>query len=260
MGSLSDLIGRRYVAIIGVILLCIGMIVSSTANTMNVFIGMFPISVYIRLPCPVGKGALTNYLMCLGGMAIAGAGAGINELTALAATSEMAPTRQRGKYVSILIFTIVPFVASVLYAQLIAYYAGWRYVGLFCGVWSGLGLVVTVIFYHPPPRVNTKELDRKQIIGQIDFLGGVLSISGLIVFLAGLQWGGYQVTCSKDCCKLGGILIPRRLKVSLTLYPFFSTTGRPPTCLFLSLSDLSSWWLSCYGKFSEQHIPSSLEG
>jgi len=36
-----------------------------------------------------------------GGMAISGAGAGINELTALAATSEMAPTRKRGKYVAI---------------------------------------------------------------------------------------------------------------------------------------------------------------
>lgn len=34
-------------------------------------------------------------------MALAGVGAGINELTALAATSEMAPTRKRGKYVAI---------------------------------------------------------------------------------------------------------------------------------------------------------------
>lgn len=40
VGSLSDLIGRRYVAIIGVSLVCLGMIVSSTADTMNIFIGM----------------------------------------------------------------------------------------------------------------------------------------------------------------------------------------------------------------------------
>lgn len=39
VGSLSDLIGRRYVALIGVTLICIGMIVSSTAHTMNTFIG-----------------------------------------------------------------------------------------------------------------------------------------------------------------------------------------------------------------------------
>jgi len=41
VGSLSDLIGRRYVALIGASLLVIGMIVSSTAHEMNYFIGQF---------------------------------------------------------------------------------------------------------------------------------------------------------------------------------------------------------------------------
>ncbi|KAK5288810.1 hypothetical protein LTR16_003256, partial [Cryomyces antarcticus] len=103
VGSLSDLIGRRYVAIIGAVFIVLGMIVCSTAHTMNVFI-------------------------C--GMVFAGVGAGINELTALAATSEMAPTRKRGKYVAVLVFTIVPFCPSVLWAQLIAYYSNWRYIGV----------------------------------------------------------------------------------------------------------------------------------
>ncbi|KAG2002682.1 hypothetical protein GB937_009648 [Aspergillus fischeri] len=165
VGSLSDLIGRRYVAIIGASLICLGMIVTSTAHTMNIFIA---------------------------GMAIAGAGAGVNELTALAATSEMAPTRQRGKYVAILIFTIVPFCPSVLWAQLIAAHSGWRYVGAFCGAWGGFGLLATVFFYFPPPRVNSQGLSRKEVIRRIDFVGGLLSITGLILFLAGMQWGGYQ--------------------------------------------------------------------
>lgn len=39
VGSLSDLIGRRYVAIIGASLVVIGMIVCTTAKTMNIFIG-----------------------------------------------------------------------------------------------------------------------------------------------------------------------------------------------------------------------------
>ncbi|GFF56226.1 uncharacterized transporter C3H1.06c [Aspergillus udagawae] len=165
VGSLSDLIGRRYVAIIGASLICLGMIVTSTAHTMNIFIA---------------------------GMAIAGAGAGVNELTALAATSEMAPTRQRGKYVAILIFTIVPFCPSVLWAQLIAAHSGWRYVGAFCGAWAGFGLLATVFFYFPPPRVNSQGLSRKEVFRRIDFVGGLLSITGLILFLAGMQWGGYQ--------------------------------------------------------------------
>lgn len=132
----------------------------------------------------------------LAGMAIAGAGAGINELTALAATSEMAPTRKRGVYVSALIFTILPFCPSVLWAQLIAYYSHWRYVGAFCGAWSAFGLLITILFYYPPPRVNSEGLSKKEIIRRIDFVGGFLSITGLIVFLAGLQWGGYMVCWS----------------------------------------------------------------
>lgn len=39
VGSLSDLFGRRYLAIAGASLICLGMIVSSTAHNMNIFIG-----------------------------------------------------------------------------------------------------------------------------------------------------------------------------------------------------------------------------
>jgi MFS family permease len=126
-------------------------------------------------------------------MAIAGAGAGVNELTALAATSEMAPTRKRGVYVAVLIFTILPFCPSVLWAQLIAAHSNWRYVGAFCGAWNGFGLLITVLFYKPPPRVNSLGLSNKEIISRIDFIGGFLSIVGLILFMAGMQWGGYMV-------------------------------------------------------------------
>jgi hypothetical protein len=129
-------------------------------------------------------------------MVFNGVGAGINELTALAATSEIAPTRKRGLYVSCLIFTIVPFVPSVLYAQLIAYYSTWRYIGVICGVWCFLGVALTALFYFPPPRVNSKDLNSAQIIKEIDWLGGLLSISGILLFIMGLQWGGYQVCSS----------------------------------------------------------------
>ena len=40
VGSLSDLIGRRYVALLGSTFLIIAMIISGTAKTMNQFIGM----------------------------------------------------------------------------------------------------------------------------------------------------------------------------------------------------------------------------
>src|ERR1700753_4376479 len=127
-------------------------------------------------------------------MLFPGIGGGINELTALAATSELAPTRKRGTYVAILVFTIVPFCPSVLWGQLIASHSSWRYIGLLCGVWIFIGLVLTVFFYFPPPRVNSAGLTNKEIISQIDFVGGFLSIAGMILFMAGMQWGGYQVS------------------------------------------------------------------
>ncbi|KAH8811539.1 MFS multidrug transporter-like protein [Xylogone sp. PMI_703] len=165
VGSLSDLLGRRYVALIGALFIVVGCIVCSTAHEMNVFIG---------------------------GMTLNGIGAGINELTALAVTSELAPTSKRGKYVAVLIFTIIPFCPSVMWSQLIAYHGGWRWCGLLCGVWAAIGFFLTLIFYFPPPRVNSQGLTRREIIAQIDFVGGFLSISGMILFMAGMQWGGYQ--------------------------------------------------------------------
>ena len=145
--------------------LVLGMIVCSTAHTMNTFIA---------------------------GMALSGVGAGVNELTALAATSEMAPTSQRGKYVSVLIFTIIPFCPSVLWGQLIASHSTWRWIGLFCGVWAFIGLVMTAVFYFPPPRPNSQGLTRREIINQIDFVGGLLSIAGMLLFMMGLQVSAMQ--------------------------------------------------------------------
>ncbi|KAB8075682.1 fungal trichothecene efflux pump [Aspergillus leporis] len=215
VGSLSDLIGRRYVALMGVSLICLGMIVSSTAHTMNTFIG---------------------------GMAIAGAGAGVNELTALAATSEMAPTRQRGKYVAVLIFTILPFCPSVLWAQLIAAHSGWRNVGAFCGAWNGFGLLITALFYFPPPRINSEGLSRREVISRVDYVGGFLSIVGLILFMAGMQWGGYQYAWSS-----AHVLVPLILGFAFlvifaiweiygTKYPIFpSRLKQEPRTLGLTL-------------------------
>ena len=42
VGSLSDLMGRRYVAIMGASILIVGIIVASTAHDMNAFIGEHP--------------------------------------------------------------------------------------------------------------------------------------------------------------------------------------------------------------------------
>ncbi|EAT76787.2 hypothetical protein SNOG_15949 [Parastagonospora nodorum SN15] len=192
VGSISDIVGRRWVAIIGACFLILGMIVCSTAQTMNIFI-------------------------C--GMVFSGVGAGINELTALAVTSELAPTSQRGKYVAILVFTIIPFCPSVLWAQLIASQSpgAWRWIGLFCGLWAFIGLVLTTVFYHPPPRVNSAGMTRREVLAQIDYVGGFLSVAGMLLFMMGMQWGGYQYKWS-SAHVLAPLILGVLLLVSFVLW------------------------------------------
>jgi MFS family permease len=72
VGGMSDLFGRRNIAMFAALCGIVGSIVCATAHTMNVFIG---------------------------GQTIIGVGAGIGELTALAVASESAPTKKRGLYI-----------------------------------------------------------------------------------------------------------------------------------------------------------------
>ena len=87
-GAISDLIGRRYVSLLGAGLVCVGMIIVGTAHRMDVAIG---------------------------GMSIAGAGAGLSELIGAAGVAELAPVRSRGKYIGIIFLLILPFSASAAY-------------------------------------------------------------------------------------------------------------------------------------------------
>lgn len=176
-------------------------------------------------------------------MAFAGVGAGINELTALAATSELAPTAKRGKYVAVLIFTIIPFCPSVLWGQLIASHSSWRYVGLFCGLWAFIGLVMTAIFYFPPPRVNSSGLSNREIIERIDFVGGFLSIVGMILFIAGLLWGGYQVIATNSAVRLSSNMV------------IFSIHGKLLTPWFPSFLEQLSSLPSASGRSMARNTP-----
>lgn len=90
-GAISDLIGRRYVALLGALFVVIGMIVVGTAHRMDVAIG---------------------------GMAIAGTGAGLGELIGAAGVAELAPVKKRGLYVGSVFILILPFAASAAYGKL----------------------------------------------------------------------------------------------------------------------------------------------
>lgn len=80
-GAVCDLIGRRYVSLLGLVLIFIGMTVMGTAR---------------------------GIVAAIGGMSLVGVGAGLAEMVASAGVMELVPVRARGKYIAILSFIVLP--------------------------------------------------------------------------------------------------------------------------------------------------------
>lgn len=104
----------------------------------------------------------------------------------------MVPVAKRGQYVGAVVFTILPFCPSVVYAQLIAQSSNWRYNGILVGVWNFLGLLFVWFFYKDPPR-PVDALPSNEVLRRVDYIGGILSIGGVLCFMMGMQWGAQQV-------------------------------------------------------------------
>lgn len=185
VGALSDMFGRRIVAAVGQILLIVGPIITSTAHTMNTAIGE-----YSHHSSP--RSTSRTKLRAPGGQVISGLGAGLNELIAIAGTAEMVPVRKRGAYVGAVVLTILPFCPSALWAQLITQASSWRYVGILIGVWNFVGLILCTAFYKDPAS-SLPPRPKKEILREVDYVGGLLSTFGITCFMLGMQWGATQV-------------------------------------------------------------------
>lgn len=123
-------------------------------------------------------------------MVIAGLGAGLNELIALAGTSELVPVRKRAIYVGGVVFTILPFCPSPLWAQLITKASNWRYNGFLIGGWNIIGLILVLFCYKDPVKTSRPV---KEVLREVDYIGGFLSTAGVVLFMMGLQWGAREV-------------------------------------------------------------------
>ena len=165
VGYLTDLVGRRWICVFGTVCLNIGSIVMATAKTLGAAVAA---------------------------QAVGGIGAGICELTAIAGVAEISPQRWRGVTLSLVTFSIIPFMPQILYSVLIEQAATWRWCFCLTGGWNFIGLIGLLLCYHPPPRHNVDNLTTMDIIKRIDYVGALLSIGGVTLFLVGLQAGGYQ--------------------------------------------------------------------
>lgn len=197
-GSVADLFGRRWTILGGGAFLILGLILYGTAHSVTQIIISLPFS---------------------------GIGAALLEINALAAVNEIAPNKLRGFYTSMLIWTIVPFFPLGIYALELAEHATWRWNVWIPLVWCVIGQVMTFFFYHPPPRAFLgKELTRSQKFSRIDWLGILLSLSGLVLFLFGLACGGYTAPW-----KSATTLVPLLLGACLLgLLGYWQTLARNP--------------------------------
>lgn len=101
VGYISDLFGRRNITIAGCFSIIVGIILVATAH---------------------------SFAPAVVGMTLAGVGAGICELTAIAGTSELVPVNKRGLYLAIVTLFVLPFAPYVMYAQLLSTSkATWRW-------------------------------------------------------------------------------------------------------------------------------------
>ncbi|KAF2839748.1 MFS drug efflux pump [Patellaria atrata CBS 101060] len=161
VGSLSDQIGRKYVALLGAFFIILGSLISSTASNISVLIG---------------------------GMVVAGIGSGIAQVAAIAVTCELNPRPARGKAIALLLLLLIPISPAAMYSHLVAKQSSWRHVGYLPGGWTFLGMILTSIFYYPRPIQE----DYREGLKKVDFVGGILSTLGVAFLLIGLQWGAFM--------------------------------------------------------------------
>ncbi|RDW74226.1 hypothetical protein BP5796_07668 [Coleophoma crateriformis] len=164
-GSLQDIFGRRNITLFGCVLLMVGIVVLATGHQF-------------------GAG--------VAGMSVAGAGAAICELTALAGTAELVPVNKRGLYLGMVTFFIVPFCPYVLYCQLLSSEASWRWGQWICLIFIGLGTIGLFFTYFPESQTPIVRPGWVATARKIDYVGAVLSITGITLFLVALQSGGYS--------------------------------------------------------------------
>ncbi|CAG5158691.1 uncharacterized protein ALTATR162_LOCUS5208 [Alternaria atra] len=166
-GYLQDLFGKRYIALFGSVCICLGCAL-------------------------VGSGHSFGQL--LAGMAVSGAGAATGELTGLAGLAEVVPVKYRGYSLALVTAFVLPFCPYLLYVELWSHSddgIGWRW-GPWCAlIFNGIVGIGLALTYFPQNHSRGDGFSRRAILKRIDYIGGVLSITGLTLFLVALQSGGY---------------------------------------------------------------------
>lgn len=86
-------------------------------------------------------------------------------------------------------------------------------------------MVGLIFCYHPPPRPNAEGLTKIQVLKRIDWVGALLSIVGITLFLVGLQAGGYQHPWTSGHT-LGPLIVGGL--ITFVAFPLWEVYGKHP--------------------------------
>ncbi|KAI1106032.1 fungal trichothecene efflux pump [Jackrogersella minutella] len=200
-GRLSDRFGRRWLAIGANLLGIIGGIVACTAKDMNVLIGA---NVLLGL----ASGPPASYPLLTGELAT-----------------------NKTKYLATVLVVIPNVIATGFGAYLgqrIAIQTTWRWIFIIYIIFMVPGTALFYFFYFPPSftQMHGKEVKAVDEIKKIDFIGVLLLVAGLALFLLGVSWGG-QPLAWNSATILGLLISGFVCLVAFVLYEVYGGAERP---------------------------------
>ncbi|KAK3668757.1 hypothetical protein LTR22_000237 [Elasticomyces elasticus] len=211
LGRLSDLFGRRWFWIASSMMATVGCIICSTASSVNQVIGG---TVLIGL---AGAAQLSfNYLL-----------------------AELVPIKDRYYVLGSVFLATIPFSSfgAVISRLFIVHTAsGWRWDYYLNIIINGLSTLLYFFFYHPPSFDELHQRRSKwEELRKIDFVGIVLFVAGLLLFLMGLSWGG-SLYAWNSAHVISTLVVGFVTSVVFVLWECFAPLERPlvPMRLFRS--------------------------
>jgi MFS family permease len=193
MGRITDIFGRRWFLVGGSLLGTIGAIVCSRANSIPTLIGG-ELLVGIAGTVAYSFGFVVSELVPMQYRFLSAAG-----LFAFAL-----PTNGFGPAIS---------TAFILHTK-----AGWRWCYYFLIIVNGITTLLWFFFYYPP-NFHMKHTNETMIhvLKKFDYVGAVMFVAGVTLFLIGLSWGG-SVYPWTDAHVVATIVVGGILMICLIIY------------------------------------------
>ena len=149
-----------------------------------------------------------------------------SQLSFSIALAELIPNKWRGYNNALLFFMAMPFsvFGPIIARNLITNTTkGWRWSYYINLILTGLAIILAFLCYHPPifEQLHTRASKRK-VLRELDYLGMLLFVAGLVLFLIGLSWGGV-IYPWKSARTLSTLLIGLALIIGFFLWGRYSS-------------------------------------